>query len=83
MSAAPFIVEQRQQKKFSVYFFYFLGSLYIQRLVSILHTALCPSVYICAQMYTVNQGFVTSEAKEAHDGRRYPTMQAKLKPFFF
>ena len=37
--------------------------------------ALCPSVFICAQMYAVSQGFVTSEAKGAHDGRRYPTMQ--------
>ena len=41
--------------------------------------ALCPSVFICAQMYAVNQGFVTSEAKGAHDGRRYPTMQILLK----
>ena len=44
--------------------------------------ALCPSVFICAQMYAVNQGFVTSEAKGAHDGRRYPTMQILSKQFF-
>ena len=44
--------------------------------------ALCPSVFICAQMYAENQGFVTSEAKGAHDGRRYPTMQILSKQFF-
>ena len=44
--------------------------------------ALCPSVFICARMYAVNQGFVTSEAKGAHVGRRYPTMQILLKKFF-
>ena len=43
---------------------------------------LCPSVFIYAWMYTVNQGFVTSEAKGAHVGRRYPTMQILLKQFF-
>ena len=44
--------------------------------------ALCPSVFICARMYAVKQGFVTSEAKGAHVGRRYPTMQILLKKFF-
>ena len=43
---------------------------------------MCPSVFICAQMYAVNQGFVTSEAKGAHDGRRYPTMQILSKQLF-
>ena len=44
--------------------------------------ALCPSAFICARMCVVNQGFVTSEAKGAHVGRRYPTMQILLKQFF-
>ena len=48
----------------------------------VLYKALCPSVFIYAWMYTVKQGFVTSEAKGAHDGRRYPTMQILLKQFF-
>ena len=53
-------------------------------LLQALHSskALCPSVFICAQMYAVNQGFVTSEAKGAHDGRRYPTMQILSKQLF-
>ena len=29
-------------------------------------------------MYAVNQGFITSETKGAHDGRRYYTLQIKL-----
>ena len=68
-----FIVEQRLYKILLIFFYSFLGSLYIERLVSILHSALHPSVYICAQMYNVNQGFITSEAKEANNVRQYST----------
>ena len=56
---------------------------YNKRLVSTKHLNNIVSLYICAQMYTVNQGFGTCAAKGAHIGLRYPTMQIKLKPFFF
>ena len=40
-------------------------------------------LYICAQMYTVNQGFGTCAAKGAYIYLRYPTRQIKAKSFFF
>ena len=62
--------------KFPFLFLIFLGSLTIRDRFPLSNLiALCPSLYICAQMYTVNQGFGTSAAKGAHVGLRYPTMQ--------
>ena len=54
---------------------FLLGSLTLRDWFSRSNLALCPSVYICAQMYTVNQGFGTSAAKGARVGYRYPTTQ--------
>ena len=54
-------------------------------LLQALHSskALCPSVFICAQMFAVNQGFVTSEAKGAHElGRRYPIVLCNNYSYF-
>ena len=38
-------------------------------------TALCPSVQICVEAYTGNQGLITTEAKIAYVDHQYPTMQ--------
>ena len=40
----------------------------------LLNFVLCPSLYISAEMFYVNQGSVTSEAKWAHAVHRYTTV---------
>ena len=67
------------------YFKFLVGSLTLRdrfRLTNSIQ-ALCSSLYICAQMYIVNQGFGTSAAKGAHVGLRYPTMQFQISETIF